>query len=148
MKRMLQREFRKLRRISVHPTFLFLTLAGNSLLVVSTLLIHRLEKGVNPHMERYFDCLWWGVSTITTVGFGDVVPVTHAGRIVGMLLMYTGTVLFVCFIGVLGSIWTSAELEREIQPLEEEIRVEGKETERLERLILDIHRRLDRMEKP
>ena len=41
------------------------------------------------------DSLWWGMSTITTVGFGDIVPVTTAGRIIGLLVMGAGVILFV-----------------------------------------------------
>jgi len=47
--------------------------------------------------RTFFDSLWWAVSTITTVGYGDVYPVTTAGRIVGMLLM-------VCGIGTTGTL--------------------------------------------
>jgi voltage-gated potassium channel len=36
------------------------------------------------------DALWWGVVTVTTVGYGDLVPQTAAGRLIGTLLMFTG----------------------------------------------------------
>lgn len=147
MLRLFHKEFRKLRRVITHPTFLFLTFAGNLLLIVATLAVYYFEAGVNPHVRGYFDILWWGVSTITTVGFGDVVPITTAGRTIGMALMYSGTVLFISFTGVLVSVWTEEEVEREIKPLEKEIEAGEKETERLERLLLDIRKRLDRLEK-
>jgi voltage-gated potassium channel Kch len=37
--------------------------------------------------------LWWSVTTLTTVGYGDIVPVTTAGRLVGAALMLTGVSL-------------------------------------------------------
>jgi voltage-gated potassium channel len=40
-------------------------------------------------------CSLWGVVTLTTVGYGDVVPITHAGRFAGIAIMFTGA-------GVLG----------------------------------------------
>lgn len=42
-----------------------------------------------PHttMHDWGDSLWWGVATLTTVGYGDVVPVTTIGRLLGTLLM-------------------------------------------------------------
>jgi voltage-gated potassium channel len=41
-----------------------------------------------------FDALWWGVVTLTTVGYGDVTPVTTEGRIAAMVLMLLGIGLF------------------------------------------------------
>jgi voltage-gated potassium channel len=147
MLRLFRKEFLKLRRVITNPTFLFLTVAGNLVLILATLAVYYFEEGANPSVHGFLDILWWGVSTITTVGFGDVVPVTTAGRIIGMALMYTGTVLFISFTGVLVSVWTETEVEREIKPLEKEIEAGEKETERLERLLLDIRKRLDRLDK-
>lgn len=43
------------------------------------------------------DALWWGFQTITTVGYGDVYPVTNLGRLVGYVLMTVGVGLFGTF---------------------------------------------------
>lgn len=40
------------------------------------------------------DGLWWAVTTVTGVGYGDLVPVTGFGRIIGAVLMTVGLVLF------------------------------------------------------
>jgi voltage-gated potassium channel len=49
------------------------------------------------------DSLWWGVVTITTVGYGDQYPVTLAGRITGVFVMFAG----IGIIGALASILAS-----------------------------------------
>jgi voltage-gated potassium channel len=36
------------------------------------------------------DALWWAVTTVTTVGYGDVYPITTAGRYVGVITMFVG----------------------------------------------------------
>jgi voltage-gated potassium channel len=146
MIRLFRREFRKLKRVVTHPAFLFLSLAGNLILFAASAAVYYLEAGVNPHVRGFLDVFWWAVSTITTVGFGDVVPVTTAGRTIGIVLMYTGTVLFISFTGVLVSVWTEAEVEKEIRPLEKEIEAEEKETAKVERLLEDIRQRLNRLE--
>jgi len=49
------------------------------------------------------DSLWWALATVTTVGYGDVVPITMWGRIVGAILMLVGLAFMMTFISVLGS---------------------------------------------
>lgn len=53
--------------------------------------------------ENYGDALWWGVVTFTTVGYGDLTPVTFAGRIAAVLLMVGGVALIGTLAGSLGS---------------------------------------------
>ena len=49
-----------------------------------------LEATVNPAFHNFQDVLWWSFATITSVGYGDKVPITGAGRAVATLLMMTG----------------------------------------------------------
>jgi len=140
--KLLRKETRKLVRAFLHPTFFYLVLIGNGILFLATFVVHLLERDVNPHMKSYFDSLWWGISTITTVGFGDIVPITTAGRIIGMALMYTGTVLFITFTGMLVTYWLRQEVERELTPLEQEILKEVREQTRIEHRLKDIQERL------
>lgn len=48
------------------------------------------DVGPGRPVESFFDSLWWSLTTITTVGYGDLYPVTTAGRIVGALTMLVG----------------------------------------------------------
>jgi voltage-gated potassium channel len=145
--KLLKKETRKLWKAFLHPTFLYLVLVGNTLLIFATILVYFLEKDLNPRMKTYFDSLWWGVSTITTVGFGDTVPLTLPGRIMGIVLMYSGTILFISFTGILVTRWMREEVEKEFTPIEKEIKKEEKEQERIERKLNEILSRLERLEK-
>jgi voltage-gated potassium channel len=46
-----------------------------------------LESGINPEVTTYEDSLWYVIQTITTVGYGDVVPITQWGRLIGVIAM-------------------------------------------------------------
>ncbi len=141
---LIRRETGKLFRAFLHPAFFYLVLVGNGILLAATVVVYSLEGGVNPRMTTYLDSLWWGVSTITTVGFGDIVPITTAGRLIGILLMYTGTVMFISFTGMLVTYWLRQEVERELSPLEREILQEVREQRRIEHTLRRIQERLDR----
>jgi len=77
---------------------------------------------------RYPDfvtALWWSVSTVTTVGYGDVVPGSPAGRLVGTMLMFVGIGSFALLTAVAASAIVVGEVgdeERRIEREEEDIR--------------------------
>jgi voltage-gated potassium channel len=72
-----------------------LTLAGFVWLTsaVAFTLAEQVGDG-NDRADSFFDALWWSSATITTVGYGDVYPVTTAGRTVGMITMVVGVATF------------------------------------------------------
>ena len=61
------------------------------------------ERGLNPAVETASDGLWWSLVTLTTVGYGDVTPVTTLGRGIGGVLMVAGMFTLALFAGTVGS---------------------------------------------
>lgn len=55
----------------------------------------------------FYDGIWWAVTTITSVGYGDMVPVTVMGKMIGMLLQIIGVLAF----GLLTGMVTMAMFE-------------------------------------
>jgi voltage-gated potassium channel len=47
----------------------------------------------DAHIKTFGDALWWSITTVTTVGYGDYTPVTAAGRFVAVALMIGGVTL-------------------------------------------------------
>ena len=61
------------------------------LLVVASLLIYYAEHDAQPQQFRNaFSGLWWAVATLTTVGYGDIYPVTPLGRFLGAVIAILG----------------------------------------------------------
>jgi voltage-gated potassium channel len=73
------------------------------LVVCSSIIILHVEKEAESNIRSAEDALWWSVTTITTVGYGDRYPVTSEGRLVAVLLMIAGVGLFGTFSGFLAS---------------------------------------------
>ena len=72
--------------------------AGTCIVVITAGFgMYHLEHGVQPEVfATVYDGLWWAVVTLTTVGYGDIQPVTAGGRILATVAMFAG-------IGVIGS---------------------------------------------
>lgn len=83
------------------------------LLTVSSSLIYFAE---HPHQPEAFSsipaAMWWGVATLTTVGYGDVTPITTAGKIIGTFVAFIGIGLFAMPAGILASGFTQVMSER------------------------------------
>lgn len=86
------------------------------LLVLSSSLIYFAEHAVQPEAFSSIPAaMWWAISTLTTVGYGDVYPVTSVGRIIASGAAILGIGLFALPTAILGSGFLE-ELQRQKQP--------------------------------
>ncbi|WP_456394238.1 ion transporter [Thermococcus sp.] len=80
----------------------YLLILALSTILASTIAIYNLEHSVpNSSIKTVFDAFWWTLTTLTTVGYGDIVPVTSEGRIVGIILMIFGISIWTATISLL-----------------------------------------------
>ncbi len=132
---------KRLLRLFHNPVFLTLTAVGNSVILFGTVSLYWIEFPGNPTIKTMLDTLWWSVSTVTTVGYGDVNPITPLGRVVGIFMMIIGTALFWSFTALFAEALLTEDIldaEAEMHSLEKRIRIllrrEDLEAEQLNRL--------------
>lgn len=67
------------------------------------------ERGNSAaNIQDFSDAVWWSLVTVTTVGFGDIYPVTQEGRTVGSFLIFVGIALFSTLTALIAS-WVLSE---------------------------------------
>lgn len=82
--------------------------------LTSSTTIFFLENSAQPNVFSSIGaCAWWSVETITSLGYGDIVPKTSAGRFFGSVLAIWGIVLFTIPGAVLGSGFIEVMLEKQ-----------------------------------
>uniref|UniRef100_A0A8D3A143 Potassium voltage-gated channel subfamily KQT member 2-like n=1 Tax=Scophthalmus maximus TaxID=52904 RepID=A0A8D3A143_SCOMX len=72
-------------------------------LILASFLVYSVEKEINDEFETYADALWWGLITLTTIGYGDKVPKTWYGRLLAATFSMIGVAFFALPAGILGS---------------------------------------------
>ena len=111
----------------------YLLLTAAVTIVIGSFVIFSVEsQQPNSQINSMLDAVWWTVATVTTVGYGDVVPVTDTGKIVAIFFMFFGIGVLGIFLSVLGTQFYKRRFEKE-----------EKEISHAQKLILD---RMDDLE--
>jgi voltage-gated potassium channel len=102
-----------------------------------------LEAGIDPAVKHPLDGIWWAWVTVTTVGYGDIVPVSAAGKILGAILILLGVGLFSMLTASFSVYFISQKEEEFEEVIEEEIDLN--QVQMLEQL-QNIEKRLEQLE--
>jgi len=78
-----------------------LVLGGATIMIV---------EGQTGTFSSFFASIWWVLVTMTTVGYGDMVPVTPTGRVVATIIILTGVILVSTFTATVSSIFVAAKI--------------------------------------
>lgn len=89
--------------------FIFIFVVLLVLVLTLTPIVYHFEKEVQPEVfTSMTTTMWWAIITFTTVGYGDMYPITAVGRILTAIVSFLGIALY----AIPGSIFTSALLEK------------------------------------
>ncbi len=74
------------------------------MLVMASSLMYYVENEAQPDVFSSIpETMWWGVATITTVGYGDVYPITALGKVLGSVIAILGVGIFALPAGIIAS---------------------------------------------
>ncbi|AZA08351.1 potassium channel family protein [Corynebacterium pseudopelargi] len=111
------------------------------LVLVASLSIYDVEQGYpESQIANFGDALWWSIVTVTTVGYGDIAPVSAAGRFIAILLMLAGIAVAGVVTATIAS-WLIKQVEGEAEdkedPVQAEIRALRQEVAELRKSLKD-----------
>ncbi len=98
----LQRVMRGFRRVG--HELAVVSFVAVIVLIASSVALHEFEHEAQPEkFGRLSDAVWWSFVTLTTVGYGDLYPITGGGRIVAVITMLVGIGVLGTFLSLVGS---------------------------------------------
>lgn len=88
------------------------------------------ENDPESNIRTAGDAIWWAIATMTTVGYGDIYPITAEGRVLGIVLMIAGVGIFGTVTGLIASLFfktnaktvTNEDIMSELKRLREEVK--------------------------
>jgi len=98
------------KEIIQHPLFkIFGAIIIIALLGATFVLVFEVQA--NEDLDSLGDAIWWVLVTMTTVGYGDRVPITPGGRVVGITVMFLGVALVSLFTATVSSIFVARQIK-------------------------------------
>lgn len=98
------------KRLIYNIEYIFLTFI--TFILISSFFILEVESRAGGAIVDYNDALWWAVITITTIGYGDIVPTSTEGRVFAAIVSLIGVVLFMTLIARITAIFVQDSRSR------------------------------------
>jgi voltage-gated potassium channel len=118
--------------------FHYVLVLTTGVMLLGALGLYVVERPENKSLTSFGDAVWWAITTTTTVGYGDIYPVTAEGRLIAVMLMLTGIGVIGVFTATIASVFMIQDGEDEFGAIHDRMdRLESK----LDRLLADRERR-------
>lgn len=125
---------RRLLALFKQPVFLILTVWGHICILLGAGGFYYFEFGVNPKIQTALDTVFWAVGVITTVGYGDVTPMTVGGKVVAIFMMIGGSLFLWSYTGLFAGALVTPELkvlEEGVEEIEREVKLDDQAMQQL-----------------
>ena len=126
----------RLANLNLRGAVFLIVLVATGMSVIAAVI----ERLIDPAFDDIGIALWWAVTTVTTVGYGDIVPESHAGRAAASVLMLTGIALIPTLTSIVVATLVAQRVARERQE-------EQSEFNQLVALLRSLDERLERLER-
>jgi voltage-gated potassium channel len=98
-----------LERLAAYRGLVWLFVAWLAVAAICAAALYLAEVGENSRLQTPVDALWWAIVTLSTVGYGDIFPITPEGRAVGAVLMLLGITLWAGVTGTIASYFVTTD---------------------------------------
>ncbi len=105
-----------------------------------------LMAAIEPSVKNPWDGIWWAWVTVTTVGYGDIVPQTPAGKLFGSLLILLGVALFALMTASFSSYFIGRDVSKVEQGIERDVSKLEQEDVDIRSMMERMNRALERLE--
>ena len=126
-------------RINRRNGFYFLLSVNSIIILISSAIIARVEH------HNFIDAIWWSVATVSTVGYGESVPKTLVGKVIAVVLMFSGiTTLTNSLNNIL--VRSGRQTERKLAEFEKELVEQRAILEEIRSTVLAMNREMDEID--
>ncbi len=114
------------------------------LTVITSIIIYNIESEAQPEVfQNAFSGFWWSVATFTTVGYGDIVPVTVAGKLFSSVIAFLGVGLIAVPTGIISAGFVELNNEKHQKELKKIVREQEQESEELIKFVMEHEQHFD-----
>jgi voltage-gated potassium channel len=115
--------------------FVYLVIIFTVTMIFGSIAIYTVESDYpDANIKTHEDAVWFAITTMTISGYGDVYPVTSAGKIISVILIFIGLAVILGFISSLGATLVESRLKTRLKLAEESRSIIKEKIDELEKL--------------